>query len=282
MRVAGALTLVLLLACRAGRPQAPQAPSVGGPRPETLQSFDAYVRLTEARLDAQLRNRDGFLWADTAEKRKRVRSAGALCEPRNNKGDVKVAGGLIHDWAGAAFIPGAAVPRVLALVQDYDNHKKTYKPDVLDSKMVERRGDHFKVRLRLLERKVITVVMDTEYDVHYQPLEGGDWRSRSYSARIVEIANPGGPRERERTPREDRGFLWRLNSYWLFRQRDGGVYVECEAVSLSRGVPAALEWLIDPIIRGMPRDILTNTLRATRRLALADLAGGGRPPGLPD
>jgi hypothetical protein len=275
MRVAGPFTLALLLACQAGRPQAPQAPSVGGPLPPTVRAFEAYVRLTEARLDAQLQNKDGFLWADTAEKRARVRSAGALCEPRNNKGDVKVPGGLIHDWVGAAFISGATVERVLALVQDYDNHKKTYKPDVLDSRTLERRGDDFKVRLRLLERKVITVVMDTEYDVHYQPLGGGDWRSRSYSTRIVEIANAGGPRERERTPKEDRGFLWRLNSYWLFRQRDGGVYVECEAVSLSRSVPAALEWLIDPIIRNMPRDILTNTLRATRRLALADLAGGG-------
>ena len=275
MRAVAPFTLALLLACGAGCAQAPQAPPVGGPRPETQRAFDTYVRLTEARLDAQLQKKDGFLWADTAEKRARVRSAGALCEPRNNRGDVKVAGGLIHDWVGAAFIPGANVNRVLALVQDYDNHKKNYKPDVLDSKTLKRHGDDFRVRLRFLERKVITVVMDTEYDVHYQPLGGGDWRSFSYSTRIVEIANAGGPRERERAAKEDRGFLWRLNSYWLFRQRDGGVYVECEAVSLSRSVPAALEWLIDPIIRNMPRDILTNTLRATRRLALADLAGGG-------
>jgi hypothetical protein len=280
MRIAGRITVALLLVSRAACPQAQQAPSVGGPRPETVRAFDAYVRLTESHLDAQLQGKDGFLWADSAGKRARVRSTGALCEPRNSKGDVKVAGGLIHDWVGSVFIRGATVARLLTLAQDYDNHKRSYKPDVLDSKTLERRGDDFKVRLRLLERKVITVVMDTEYDVHYRPLGGTDWRSRSYSTRIVEIANAGGPRERERTPKEDRGFLWRLNSYWLFRQRDGGVYVECEAVSLSRGVPSALEFLIDPIIRNMPRDILTNTLRATRRLALAGLWGG--PPGQPE
>ena len=62
--------------------------------------------------------------------------------------------------------------------------------------------------------------------------------------------------------------MWRLNSYWLLRERDGGVYLECEAVSLSRGVPAALAWLIDPIIRSLPKDALANTLRATREHVL--------------
>ena len=82
----------------------------------------------------------------------------------------------------------------------------------------------------------------------------------SYSARIVEIANPDPPREREHSPREDHGYLWRLNSYWLLRERDGGVNLECEAVSLSRSVPFALAWLIDPIIRSLPEEALEYAL----------------------
>ena len=260
----------VLLFCRAADPE---APFVGGPPPETLRAFNAYARLTESRLDALVQDSDGFLWADTAGRRARLRQAGVICEPRNSKGDVKVARGLIHDWVGAAFIPGTTVGTVLELIQDYDNHRNTFRPDVIDSRLVQRNGGDFKVRLRLFKRKVVTVVLDTDYDVRYLPLTGRDWQSRSYSTRIVEIADAWGPRERERPPHQDHGYLWRLNSYWLFRERDGGVYVECEAVSLSRGVPPALAWLIDPIIRSLPKDALENTLRATRTLVLKP---GGR------
>ena len=62
----------------------------------------------------------------------------------------------------------------------------------------------------------------------------------------------------------DRGFLWRLNSYWAFNERDGGVYVECEAISLSRSIPSALAWLLDPMVRNLPKEFLGDTLTATR------------------
>ena len=243
-----------------------------GPAPETMRAFDAYARLTESRLDALAPKPDGFLWADTPERRSKVRQSGVVCEPRNKQATVKAARGLIHDWVGAAFIPGATVDQVLRLVEDYNNHRNIYHPDVIDSRTIERHGDDFKVRLRLFKRKVVTVVLDTDYDVHYRRLGGRDWQSRSYSTRIVEIANAGSPRERQRGPREEHGYLWRLNSYWLFREKDGGVYVECEVVSLSRGVPAVLAWLIDPIIRSLPKDALENTLRSTRAMVLRSLA----------
>jgi len=115
------------------------------------------------------------------------------------------------------------------------------------------------------------VVLDVDSDVHYRRLGGRDWQSRSFSTRIVEIADAGSPRERQRGPREEHGYLWRINSYWFFREKDDGVYVECEAVSLSRNVPAAVAWLIDPIIRSLPKDALENTLRATRAMVLRTL-----------
>jgi hypothetical protein len=54
-------------------------------------------------------------------------------------------------------------------------------------------------------------------------------------------------------------------SYWRFQERDGGVYMECEAVSLTRDIPTGLSWLVVPIIRDLPRDSLVKTLEATRR-----------------
>jgi len=272
MRLGDSLRPGLWLLWAAASCAEPQAPLTGVAPPETLRAFQTYVSLTESRLDGLLESPDGFLWADTAARRENLRRAGVICEPRNHKGPVKVTRGLIHDWVGAAFIPNATVSGVLQLLQDYDNHRNLYRADIMDSRTLERKGNDFKVRLRIFKRKVVTVVLDSDYDVHYRPLGGKDWQSRSYSTRIVEIANAGSARERERTAREDHGYLWRLNSYWLFRQRDGGVYVECEAVSLSRSVPAALAWLIEPIIRSLPKDVLDQTLRTTRTLALKGTA----------
>jgi hypothetical protein len=65
--------------------------------------------------------------------------------------------------------------------------------------------------------------------------------------------------------------MWRLNSYWRFVERDGGVYIECQAVSLSRGIPVKwlLGWLIGPIVNDLPKESLLNTLTATRAGVLA-------------
>jgi hypothetical protein len=126
--------------------------------------------------------------------------------------------------------------------------------------------------MRLRKKKVITVVLDTEHEVHYFQLDPLRWYSRSYTTRIAEVDNPGEPDERQLPPGADHGFLWRLYSYWKFQERDGGVYVECQALSLTRNVPLGLGWLIEPIIRQLPRESLANTLRATRDAALAKAA----------
>ena len=56
-------------------------------------------------------------------------------------------------------------------------------------------------------------------------------------------------------PGNDNGFLWRLNSYWRFLEKDNGVYVQCEAISLTRDVPTGLNWLIGPFIESIPKRI---------------------------
>jgi hypothetical protein len=78
------------------------------------------------------------------------------------------------------------------------------------------------------------------------------------------VDHAGKPDERVLPPGHDSGFLWKLYSYWRFQERDGGVYVECEAISLTRAVPAGLGWVIQPIITSLPRESLANTLRETR------------------
>lgn len=233
-------------------------------KPATIGAFDAYMRKAEARIEAQA-HAANFLWVDSAPDRKSIAAGQALAEPFAGAGETEIAGGLIHDWIGAVFIPGATLGRVLAFVEDYDNHKNFYNPEVLDSKTLTHSGDQYAVFLRLLKKKILTVVLNTNHDVRYFRVDATRAYSRSYSTRIAEVENPGAPGERELQPGKDHGFLWRLNSFWRFEERDGGVYVECEAISLTRNVPAGLGWLIEPIIRSLPRESLESTLAETKQ-----------------
>jgi hypothetical protein len=140
---------------------------------------------------------------------------------------------------------------------------------VIDSKLISRTGNHFQVYLRLLKKKIITVVLDTDHEVNYQPLDRTRWLCRSYTSRIAEVENAGRREERVLPPDTGHGFLWRLHSYWRFQQRDGGVVVECRAISLTRDVPFGLGWAIDPIIQKLPRESLIHTLEATRQAVQA-------------
>ena len=237
-------------------------------KPSTTQAFERYIHATEAKLDQQVHT-PAFLWVDgDAARRSAVQRGEVVCEPVAAKGDIEVPDGLIHDWVGGMFVRGATLEKVIAMFENYDNAKNVYQPEVIDSKTLARDGNRFKVYMRLLKRQVVTVVLNTTHDVQYVPVDDTRWYSRSYSSRIAEVENAGKPTERELTPGQDHGFLWRLNSYWRFEERDGGVYVECQAVSLTRNVPTGLGWLINPIIRSLPRQSLENTLRSAQKAAL--------------
>ena len=230
-------------------------------KPATLAAFDKYVRQAETRL-AEAKP---FLWADEQPDRARRERAGEIVvSPFLKKPEIPVTGGLIHDWVGSVFIPGTTLEKTLGMVQDYDHHKDVYQPEVLDSRLLSRKDDDFRIYMRLLKKKIITVVLSTEHEVHYMRVSDKAWRSISRTTKIAELENPGKPGEREKPPGTGEGFLWRLNSYWRFEERDGGVWVECEAISLTRDIPTGLGWLVDPIIRDLPKESLEKTLRATR------------------
>ncbi len=235
-------------------------------RQESLEDFHQYIRQTEARIADQVSGKRSFLWTDESRQRlEQVRQGQVAVQLWNGRGPEHVRDGLIHDWIGAIFVPGAPLESALALLQDYNNHYRIYQPEVVASRILEHDGNHYRIYLRLLKKKVITVVLNTEHDVQYYPLDSTRWYSRSYSTKIVQLENPGQSNERELPVGQDGGYLWRLYTYWRFQERDGGVYLECEAISLTRDIPTGLGWLIEPIIRELPRDSLVKTLEATRR-----------------
>jgi len=242
-----------------------QAANIVQLKPRTLQAFDTYIGDAEAAMEPSLRGERPFLWSDTNSEIAQQISKGEIpAQFWSGREPLEVPNGLIHDWIGAVLISRATVEQTLALVQDYDHHKNIYKPEVMDSKLISHNGNDFRIFLRLLKKKIITVVLDTDHDVHYLSVDSKRWFCRSHTTRIAEVEDPGTPKEEVLPPDTGYGFLWRLYSYWRFQERDGGMYVECRAVSLTRDIPLGLGWIIEPIIRKLPRESLINTLKATR------------------
>ena len=180
-----------------------------------------------------------------------------------------VEGGMIHDWRAATIVPGGSVAQALAVLQDYANYKNIYASEIADSKLLSHEGNTYRAYLRLIKKKVLTVVLDSEYEVEYRPLGNGRespnrWAILSRSTRFSEVSNG-----EELPPGTGHGFLWRLNSYWLIEPRDGGVYLECRSISLSRDIPLVFEWIIKPMVTSVPRESLRGLMNATAH-ALAD------------
>ncbi len=237
----------------------------------TRKAFQQYIEKVEAAADARGKGSQSFLWADESKERLRRLDGGTVVIERSSgTRPVNVEGGLIHDWIGAVHIPGVTLAETLALVQDYAHHKNIY-PEVIDSRLDSRNGDHFVIFLKLRKKKVIEVVLNTTHEAQYSRLDANRVRSWSRTTRIAEVDNAGTAQEREKPPGNERGFMWFLNSYWRFAERDGGVYIECQAVSLSRDIPFVLRWVpfVPGVINDLPRESLEGTLTATRTAVLA-------------
>jgi hypothetical protein len=233
---------------------------------QTLEAFDAYILKAEKGMDHTLHGTTSFLWSQQQpERADKVGQGQIVAQFWSGQGPVKVPRGLIHDWIAAAFIPDSTIKEILALIQDYDNHKNIYKPEVIDSKLIRREGNDFQIFLRLLKKKIITVVLDTEHQVQYRAVNRTRWVCRSHSTRIAEVENAESRGERIMPPDFGHGFLWRLYSYWRFEERKAGVVIECRAISLTRDVPFGLGWAIEPIIQKLPKESLITTLEARRQ-----------------
>ena len=233
-------------------------------KPEPRAKYEAYIRATEARIRDEVRSAT-YLWAARSPARwQRVRSSRVAVEPWSETGDSDIGDAIIHDWIGAVFIPGVKLDRVVSFLQDYGNQKDYYHPEVIDSRLLSHDGKDWIFCYRLVKHKIVTVVVDVNQTANYYPLSSGRVYACSRSTRITEVRDAGTPSEREARQGEDRGFLWRLNIYWRLEEKDGGVYMECQTISLTRSPPFGLGWLINPIVRSLPRELLVRLLTATR------------------
>jgi hypothetical protein len=235
-------------------------------KPETLKAWEEYTRAAESQMKTRLEPGHSFLWADEAPGRSsRLRRGEILVSPVAGRGWQSVPGGLIHHWIGAAFIRGAAIEDVLAVVHDYGRYKEIYQPIVVDSQVLACSPAEQQFSMLWLHKVLfVTAALRSQYESHDFQVDGRRWYNIASTVRVQEVENYGRAGERTLAPDQGDGFIWRMYGIARYAERDGGVYVELEALALTRDIPPSLRWLVSPVVSHLSRNSILTTLRQTR------------------
>ena len=242
-----------------------QRPLLGQPTPAAASAFQAYVQRVESRLARQHQSGDRFLAfpaSDPANEAMRLRN-GELVIEQLTPVRAEFAGSLLHHWRGTAFVPGATAADFERLMQNIKAYPQHFSPQVLEARLIAQNGDRMQAWMRVRQQHVVPVVLDTTYDITYGRLDDQHGYSISRSTQVAEIYGAGTSAERALNADEEHGFLWRLNTYWSYEEKDGGLYLQLEAISLTRSIPHSLGWVIRPYVESIPRDSLEFALRST-------------------
>src|SRR4051812_3495382 len=165
-----ALFLIAAVSCRAA-----------SLRPSAERAFESYVAKIEARLARQHARPETYLTAldpnSAASKFDRSSAGDVQVEPVNG-GTWQGPGALVHHWRGTAFVPNATPAEMLAILRDFNHFPKHYAPEVVSARALNDNGETATLAVRFKEKRVLTVVIDGEYQVESR-LSGHD---RGYSA----------------------------------------------------------------------------------------------------
>lgn len=239
-------------------------PLRGQPTAGAISSFNSYSEAVESRLAQQHRSPHTFLVraaSDPENEQTRLRQGELISEKLRLSG-ANFSGALLHHWRGTAFAHGAKAADFERLIRDFNSYPQYFSPQVLQAKVITQSGNRMQAKMRVRQRHVITVVLDAIYDITFGQLDVLHGYSISRSARIAEVDGAGTAAERTLNDNEEHGFLWRLNTYWSYEERDGGLYLQIEAVSLTRSIPPGFSWAIGPYVESIPRESLEFTLRS--------------------
>lgn len=257
----GALSLVLVIAAQ---PCAGQM--VVKLSPETVTEFERYAKSVEAEINPRWAGKEHFISTeDSPAELQKVMGGEFLVRPAGPEGKPQnVTDGLIHDWVGTVFIPDTDPKRVIAVLRNFDNHKKIY-PEITDSKTLKSNGTETVGYWRVQQRKgLVPVVLDVVQDAHYEQIAPGKWNCRAYARKITEIDKTPFSRGRAYPEGEGHGYMWKMYAYWSIEKINGGVLAECRMLSLSRSIPQAIAWAVGPYVQKAPQESLTSTLKQTR------------------
>ncbi len=243
------------------------------PKPETLAAFDLYRDKTEAHMDSDLLA-GHFLYIDQFPDPRRHEIDAQLrrnefyleqLHTLDHGHHIHVPGGIIHHWIGIAFLPGVTLAQTKSVLEDYAHEKENYFPDVRQSRLLSQNGNDSEVFLQFYSKTIVTAVFNVNFasrTANYSPTRT---QIRSCSRRVADVENFATPNEYELPPADSRGYLWKLCTWWHIEEKNGGTYIQVEAIELSRTVPFAFAWIVNPIIRNVPKTFLSHLLSATQK-----------------
>ena len=232
---------------------------------ETVAAWDDYVKSVSAALQDRARQGGSFLWTyDNPDRAAKVHSGEIVVAPAPGPSPLKVPGGLIHHWVAATLLPNLKLNDVLRVTQDYDRYQEFYQPSVVASKALAREDadDYFSMRL-MNKAFFLRTTLDADYRATNVRLDDRHFYSISRTTRVQEIEDCSRPGEHRFPEGEGHGYIWKLLSIVRLEERSEGVYVEVEAIALSREVAAAMRFVIDPIVRRVSRNSMMTSINQT-------------------
>jgi hypothetical protein len=234
---------------------------------ETVAAWDDYLAAVNSNLQKRVGPGGSFLWTlEDQERAAAVRSGIIVVAQAPGHTPARVPGGLIHHWMGAMFLPGLKLDNVLQVTRDYDHYKDYYRPSVVESKTIVRDNPNDQFSMRLMNKAFfLRTALDADYQATNVRLDENRFYSVSRTTRLQEIEQYGQAGEHRMPEGEGGGYIWKLSSVARFAQRDGGVYVEFEAIALSRDIPAAARLFVDPIVRRVSHNSLLTSLQQTEQ-----------------
>ncbi len=242
------------------------------PKRDTLRAWDDYVVLVNTGVAERNAESRPFLSVDeSSETRRRVQNGELVI---TNHDPRRVPQGLIHHWVGVMFVPNVSLDQMMRVLNSYDRYSDIYKPLIRKSSVIEQAGDTVKLNVLAVQKAFsVTAAVETDEEIQVARPTPNRVCITANSVRIEEIANYGQASEHAFPEARRPGYVWRALIVQRLEQRDGGVYVELETISLSRGIPVEVRWLIKPLTDELPRKMMTDILSETRAAVQQSVPG---------
>jgi hypothetical protein len=241
---------------------------------KTLKEWDKYLRIANLRMHRNFSADHLFLLTDEQPSQsQRLHNGEILVFPAQEATPETVPDGLIHDWIGAIFIPSAKIDEVLAVVHDYNRYQDFYKPTVIESRSLSQLGEEYKFSLLGLKRVFFEkIVLEAQFESQCSQLDDRRRYCVSYSTHVQEIQDYGESHQHKLPMDQGHGYVWRLYCLTKFEERGGGVYIEVEAIALSRDISESVRWLAKPVVQRISRDSMSVILQCTRDAVRSTIA----------
>jgi hypothetical protein len=240
-------------------------------KPEAAKAWEDYVERASGGIQERANASTGFLQIDaTPAVAAKVHRGQIVVSPAAAHIPKKVPSGLIHDWIGTVFLANTTIKDVVAFVRDYPKYAEIYAPHVLESRVISTGETVDLFSIVLMNRSVLSkTALDCDYETTFVRVDGRRMYSITQAKRIQEIADYGTAKQHTLPEGEGTGLIWRLFSVSRFEEREDGLYIETEAMALSRDIPSALRLVVEPIVRRVSREALETALRQTANAAHA-------------